>query len=130
MPETPTAKRVLIVGDTPRWKKTALAAIPDGCHVRVGTDYIDALGTLFKPEGVGEERFDLHILAHQMPEKNNGLGILTELREDGQTGHVIIFSDHVDRETVSKIAELGGIVISRKNGGAKLAAKVAGLLIA
>ena len=92
--------------------------------MRIRTDNIGAIEALF----VDDQEFDLCILAHQMPEKDDGLKILSEIRAEGRNVPVIIFSDHVDQETATKINDLDGIVIGRKRGEEKLSQTVEQIL--
>lgn len=80
-------KRVLIAGDTPRWRKDVRDSLPADCDTATRLDQIDTMQIIF----VDEVRFDLYIFANQMPEKGEGLGILSEMREDGIMSPVIIF---------------------------------------
>lgn len=105
-------KRVLIAGDTPRWRKDVRDALAADCECVTRLDYIDTLHLLFKED----VRFDLYILASQMSEKGEGMSILSEMRDDGIVSPVIIFSDHVTDTEAEKIIALSAIHIKRSNG--------------
>jgi DNA-binding NtrC family response regulator len=105
-------KRVLIAGDTPRWRKDVRDALPADCDTVTRVDYIDTMHLLFN-ENI---RFDLYILASQMSEKGEGLSILSEMRDDGIISPVIIFSDHVTDAEAERITALNAIHIKRSGG--------------
>lgn len=105
-------KRVLIAGDTPRWRKDVRDSLPADCDTASRLDQIDTLQIIF----VDEVRFDLYIFANQMPEKGEGLRILSEMRADGIVEPVIIFSDHVTDAEAERITALNAIHIKRSGG--------------
>jgi DNA-binding response OmpR family regulator len=90
------SKKVLIVGDTPRWLEAVKTAFPKHTEVHVATDFIGALCTLFNIEPQLEPHFDLYIVGNKLPDMQDGIRLLTEIREDGRNEPFIIFSDHVE----------------------------------
>lgn len=117
-------KRVLIAGDTPRWRKDVRDSLPADCDTATRLDQIDTLQIIF----VDEVRFDLYIFANQMPEKGEGLRILSEMRADGIVEPVIIFSDHVTDAEAEKIEALNATHIRRTGGETVLEETVKRLL--
>jgi DNA-binding NtrC family response regulator len=105
-------KSVLIVGDTPRWIEAVKTALPQDVHVHTATDYIGALGVLF----LEERQFDLYITGNKLPELQDGIRILTEVRADGMTEPFIIFSDHITDETTVVAKELKATLIPHSTG--------------
>jgi CheY-like chemotaxis protein len=102
-------KRILIAGDTYRWRDQVKTALPQqGVDISFATDCVDA----FQASVEEGKQPDIYILANKMPDQDDGLKILRELREDGCVEPVIICSTHVSEEASAEISRLDGIHIN------------------
>ncbi len=117
-------KKVLIVGDTPRWINTVKSVLGDTVEIYTATDYINALGLLFNSNPEAEIRFDLHIVGNRLPEMHDGVRLLREIREDGRMEPFVIFSDHIDEETTTACQKLDAPIIKRRDGATTLRAAI------
>ena len=113
--------KVLIVGDTDRWRNAVKGALPTGCDICICLDEVAALST----QADDNNDFDLVVLANHLSNSNDGIKILREARAEGEKTPIIIYSDCVDAEAESEIIQLQGTYISPSDDGVDFLAHTA-----
>jgi DNA-binding response OmpR family regulator len=98
--------KILVVGYTPNWRKIVREAIPAGHSITIKKDSIDAI------EAQMHEDFDLYVLGGRLlSEPKAAVYLLEEAKKEDDKTPTIVFSHECDKETESRIAELGATMI-------------------